>query len=93
VAFLDRKHVAVVEDAGDLLHTQRNALDSGYSFDGRHNYRDGAQPVRFLGPGPRTQHGDNVTWQIVGRTGGGNRSGDWAPENDAPEAIVVPPLA
>ncbi|WP_239380072.1 alkaline phosphatase PhoX [Frankia sp. CIT1] len=51
VAFLDHNHVAFVEDAGDTLHTQRNALDSGYLFDVWHNYADGQQPLRFLAEG------------------------------------------
>jgi hypothetical protein len=144
ITFLDRNHVAVVEDAGDLLHSQRNGLDSGYDFDVTHNYVDGAQPVRFLAQGRdpsatidsgilglspvpadfhnegdneltgihvsdgdpsafgilgnkipqpfrmtgpwRTfytgQHGDNITWQIVRRTGGSPHFGDWTPEHD-----------
>ena len=51
VTFLDTKHVAFVEDAGDTLHAQRNALDSGYLFDVRTDHAGGAQPVRFLGEG------------------------------------------
>jgi hypothetical protein len=51
VAFVDRDHVAFVEDAGDTLHTQRNALDSAYLFDVRHDYGKGGQPVRFLAEG------------------------------------------
>jgi hypothetical protein len=51
VTFLDRDHVAFVEDAGDLLHSQRNALDSGYLFDARINYANGAQPIRFIAEG------------------------------------------
>ncbi|WP_322779672.1 alkaline phosphatase PhoX [Frankia sp. Cas4] len=51
VAFFDRNHVAFVEDAGDTLHTQRNALDSGYLLDVWHNYADGVQPLRFLAEG------------------------------------------
>jgi Alkaline phosphatase PhoX len=51
MAFLSRDDLAVVEDAGDTLHTQRNALDSAYDFDVTHNYVDGAQPVRFLAQG------------------------------------------
>ena len=43
------------------------------------------QPFRMTGPW-RTfytgQHGDNITWQIVRRTGGGPRFGDWTPEHD-----------
>ena len=51
MAFLSRDDLAVVEDAGDGLHTQRNALDSGFDFDVTHNYSDGAQPIRFLAQG------------------------------------------
>jgi hypothetical protein len=51
LAFVDADHLAVVEDAGDGLHGQRNALDSGFLFDLRTDYSHGAQPVRFLGEG------------------------------------------
>jgi hypothetical protein len=51
VAFVDRNHVAFVEDAGDTLHAQRGAFDSGYLFDVDADYSHGAQPVRFLAEG------------------------------------------
>jgi hypothetical protein len=51
VTFIDRDHVAFVEDCGDTLHAQRGAFDSGYLFDLRADYRHGAQPVRFLAEG------------------------------------------
>jgi hypothetical protein len=51
VTFLARDKVAFVEDAGDTLHTQRNALDSGYLFDTQADYSSGAQPVRFMAQG------------------------------------------
>ncbi|MEA2468441.1 MAG: hypothetical protein QOJ57_2567 [Thermoleophilaceae bacterium] len=53
VQFASRDTVAVVEDGGDTLHTQRNALDSGYLLDTRVNYgASGApQPVRWLAEG------------------------------------------
>jgi secreted PhoX family phosphatase len=51
VTFIDRNRVAFVEDAGDGLHAQRNALDSAYLFDVRKDYSTGAQPVRFLAEG------------------------------------------
>jgi hypothetical protein len=51
IQFLGRDKLAVVEDAGDTLHTQRNALDSGYLFDANTNYNSGAQPIRFLAQG------------------------------------------
>jgi hypothetical protein len=52
VAFLSRNAVTFVEDAGDTLHTQRNALDSGYVFNTNTNYANPAnQPVRWLAEG------------------------------------------
>jgi hypothetical protein len=52
VTFLARDKVAFVEDAGDTLHTQRNALDSGYVLDTQTDYSaPGTQPVRFLAEG------------------------------------------
>jgi Bacterial protein of unknown function (DUF839) len=51
VTFLSEDKLLAVEDAGDTLHTQRNALDSGYVFDVDHDYSDGSLPVRFLAEG------------------------------------------
>ena len=52
VAFWDANHVVFVEDRGDTLHTQANALDSGWMFDVRKNYANPAhQPVRILAEG------------------------------------------
>jgi hypothetical protein len=51
VTFIDRDHVAFVEDASDTVHTQRGAFDSAYLFDLRVDYSHGAQPVRFLAEG------------------------------------------
>lgn len=52
MAFFSDTKVAFVEDAGDTLHTQRNALDSGYMFDTTANYANPAnKPVRFLAEG------------------------------------------
>jgi hypothetical protein len=52
VTFLSRDMVTFVEDAGDTLHTQRNALDSGYTLDTRVDYSNPAnQPVRWLAEG------------------------------------------
>jgi secreted PhoX family phosphatase len=48
-AFISRDQVVFVEDAGDGLHGQRNAPDSGYVFDTRIS---GPQtPIRFLAEG------------------------------------------
>ena len=52
VAFLDKDRIVFVEDAGDTLHTQRNALDSGFVFDVRLNYADSTnQPLRMMAEG------------------------------------------
>ena len=52
VAFLSKNLVSFVEDAGDTLHSQRNALDSGYVFDTTLDYSSSAnQPVRWLAQG------------------------------------------
>jgi hypothetical protein len=41
-----------VEDAGDGLHSQRKAFDSGYVIDLAADYsKDGVDPVRFLAEG------------------------------------------
>jgi hypothetical protein len=51
-AFLSRDKVTFVEDAGDTLHGQRNALDSGFVFDVNADYSKPArQPVRWLAEG------------------------------------------
>jgi hypothetical protein len=52
VQFLSRNQITYVEDAGDLLHQQRNALDSGYVFDVTTDYSNASnQPVRWLAEG------------------------------------------
>jgi hypothetical protein len=51
VAFFSKDLIAFVEDAGDTLHTQRNALDSAYLLDVTKDYSHGAQPVRFIAEG------------------------------------------
>ena len=51
-AFWDDDHVVFVEDAGDTLHSQRNALDSAWLFDLRADYsRPENQPLRILAEG------------------------------------------
>ena len=52
VTFVSKNSVTFVEDAGDGLHTQRNALDSGYVFRTNVDYSDPSnQPVRWLAEG------------------------------------------
>jgi hypothetical protein len=48
ITFVSRHQAAVVEDAGDGLHTQRNALDSAYLLDVT---EDQPTPVRFIAEG------------------------------------------
>ena len=51
ISFVGGHQFVAVEDAGDGLHTQRNALDSGYLFDTTVDYRTGTQPTRVLAQG------------------------------------------
>jgi hypothetical protein len=51
IAFVDRDHVAVVEDAGSTLHNQRGAFDSAYLLDVKADYSKSREPVRFLAEG------------------------------------------
>jgi secreted PhoX family phosphatase len=66
ITFVDGSHVAVVEDAGDTLHTQRNALDSGYLLDVRAAYAHGIQPVRFLAEGRDPSATIDSAWSAQG---------------------------
>jgi hypothetical protein len=49
-AFWSNDKIVFVEDAGDTLHTQRNALDSAYLFDVNTDYSN-KQPVRIMAQG------------------------------------------
>jgi hypothetical protein len=52
VAFVTPNKIVFVEDAGDTLHTQRNALDSAFLFDVRTDYSNSAnEPIRMLAEG------------------------------------------
>jgi len=51
VSFWSKNEVVFVEDAGDTLHTQRNALDSAWLFDVRQDYSKGAAPARLIAEG------------------------------------------
>ena len=51
LTFTGRDTLVAAEDAGDTLHTQRNAFDSAYLFDLGADYAGGAQPIRFLAQG------------------------------------------
>jgi hypothetical protein len=52
IQFVSKDQLLAVEDAGDTLHTQRKALDSGFEWDVNTDYSNpGNQPVRFLAEG------------------------------------------
>jgi hypothetical protein len=52
LAFLSRDLVTFVEDAGDTLHAQRNALDSGYILNVNTDYsQPAAHPIRWIAEG------------------------------------------
>jgi hypothetical protein len=63
IAFWSDRYLAVVEDAGDTLHKQRDALDSAYLFDLSLDYsKPQNQPKRFIAEGrdpSATVSGDN----------------------------------
>jgi len=52
VTFLSKDQVTFLEDAGDGLHAQRNALDSGWVWNVNLDYAKAAnQPLRWLAEG------------------------------------------
>ncbi len=51
ITFLSADRLTAVEDAGDTLHRQRNALDSGFVWDAGADYAGGDQPDRWLAEG------------------------------------------
>src|SRR5262249_4959737 len=52
VTFLSKNLVTFVQDAGDTLHSQANALDSGWVLDVTKDYsKPSSQPVRWLAEG------------------------------------------
>jgi len=51
-AFWTKDAIVFVEDAGDTLHTQRNAFDSGYLFNVKADYSDPSNvPTRIIAQG------------------------------------------
>jgi hypothetical protein len=75
-AFWDADHIVFVEDAGDTLHGQRNALDSAWLFDVRTDYSHGAQPIRVLAEGRDASATLDTVISGVGFTGTFNNEGD-----------------
>jgi len=67
-AFWDANRIVFVEDAGDGLHSQRNALDSAFLIDLNADYSNPAnQPVRILAEGRDTSA--TIDSQFSGLTG------------------------
>jgi hypothetical protein len=76
-SFWDADHIVFVEDAGDTLHTQRNALDSAWLFDVTENYASGTQPIRILAEGRDSAATlDSILGAGSGFTGAFNNDGD-----------------
>ena len=76
--FWDADHIVFVEDAGDTLHAQRNALDSAYLFDVTHQLRGGDQPIRILAEGRDASATLDTVFgtAALGFTGAFNNEGD-----------------
>jgi hypothetical protein len=51
ITFLSDHELAVVEDAGDTVHTQRAKFDSAYVIDVKADYSKAEAPTRFLAEG------------------------------------------
>jgi Bacterial protein of unknown function (DUF839) len=67
-AFWDANRIVFVEDAGDLLHGQRNALDSAHLFDLNSDFSNPAnQPIRILAEG--RDAAATLDSQFSGKTG------------------------
>lgn len=76
LTFLNMNQLMVTEDAGDTLHTQRNALDSGYVYDVTADYSNVAnQPVRFLAEGRDPSATIDATASGTGNDGDNEISG------------------
>lgn len=70
-AFWNANQIVFVEDAGDTLHTQRNALDSAYLLDLNIDYSNPAnQPIRILAQGRDASA--TIDSAFVGMTGFNN---------------------
>jgi hypothetical protein len=75
-AFWDADHIVFVEDAGDTLHGQRNALDSAWLFDLKTDYSHGAQPIRILAEGRDASATLDTVISGAGFAGTFNNEGD-----------------
>jgi hypothetical protein len=75
-AFWDDDHIVCGEDAGDMLHTQRTALDSAFMLDVKTNYKNGPQPIRVLAEGRDASATLDTIISGAGFTGAFNNDGD-----------------
>jgi hypothetical protein len=66
VAFYDKTHLVFVQDMGDGLHAQINALDSAFLFDTNGDYAHGAQPVKILAEGRDPSATIDSAWSALG---------------------------
>lgn len=85
MSFLTRNTLTVVEDAGDTLHSQRNALDSGFAFDVTADYAQaGTTPVRWLAEGRDPSATIDSSSNGFGKNDGDNEiTGDVISDGDA----------
>ncbi len=70
IAFASSSALLVVEDAGDSLHSQRNALDSGYLFDlgkGDDHGKNDDHGKKDHGKGKPSRAPEAVRWLAEGR--------------------------
>jgi hypothetical protein len=75
IQFLSRDSLAVGEDAGDTLHGQRNALDSGFALDVEAEYSDpGNQPLRWLAEGRDASATIDSAFSGFGKNDGDNET-------------------
>jgi hypothetical protein len=89
VTFLSRDKVAFVEDAGDTLHTQRNALDSGWLLDVTTDYSGGRQPVRFMAQGRDASATIDSSFSGFGNDGDNELTGIHASDGDpSPDGLL-----
>ncbi len=85
MSFLTRNQLTVVEDAGDTLHSQRNALDSGFTFDLATDYSTaGTAPVRWLAEGRDPSATIDSSYNGFGKNDGDNEiTGDLISDGDS----------
>jgi hypothetical protein len=85
-AFFTDDQISFVEDAGDGLHGQRNALDSGFLLDVNTDYSAGAQPLRWLAEGrdaSATLDADNAGFGPIANEGDNEITGIHVSDGDA----------